>query len=392
MNSKLVLFLSLAFMTGCSKIASLIGAGDASADLGEGGVVTTSEAGPGKTAAKSTPPPTDLTSMRDPVEGAFTIGMPKGWQNRAYSARVFDIHSAVITTVSPDGSVLVYSGDPSLPQYWTPAHATPVHHDMTRFNPRMKIEAFVPATKYFPDYVQKKFGKLTDFKLISTEADPVAEAKMREAFAAAGMGASKPTAANVSFSYTDNGKPMRALVVGSTTDSGPFWIPTVSGIATTGEPKDYVDMLNAMGRSYVTDPSWQAEQTRKHQAQMAQIDEFGRQMTAQHQRNMAAIQASAQRHQQRMAAIQASNDASMKAFNDRMASSDAQHRAFLNYINDEHTVSAGGKSFQVDNSYQRYFVNKQNGTYVGGDVTMDPDKLRSMGLNPNDYEEAKIVR
>ncbi len=63
---------------------------------------------------------------------------------------MFDIHSTVATSVSPDGSALIFSGDPSIPQYWNPATATPVHHDITRAHPRMRIEAFVPATAYFP--------------------------------------------------------------------------------------------------------------------------------------------------------------------------------------------------------------------------------------------------
>jgi hypothetical protein len=83
----------------------------------------------------------------------------------------------------------------------------------------------------------------------------------------------------------------------------------------------------------------------------------------------------------------------MKSFNDRMASSDTQHRNFLNYVNEENTVvDPSGKTFQVDGSYQRYFIHKQTGTYVGGDSGTDIDKLRSLGLNPDDYEEAKIKK
>ena len=148
-----------------------------------------------------------------------------------------------------------------------------------------------------------------------------------------------------------------------------------------------------MGRSYQQNPAWQAEQNRKHQERMAQIQEFGRQMTAQHHRNMAAIQQSAQLHQQRMQAIWAQGDASMKSYYDRMASGDAQHRGFLNYINDENTVTApDGRTFQVDNGYQRYFMHKRERTYVGGDMRMDLDSLRSLGLNPGDYEEVKVQR
>jgi hypothetical protein len=345
-----------------------------------------------KTAPQSTPPTTDLVTMRDPVENAYTMGMPKGWHNRTYSARVFDIHSMVTTSVSPDGSVLIFSGDPSIPQYWSPAAATPVHYDMARTHPRMKIEPFVPATEYFPGYVKRKFGKLPDFKLLSTEADAQGAQKLRKRLADAGLRV-EPTVANVAFSYTDSGKPLNALIIGTTSDSGPFWIVTVTGITTSGDPKQYVPMIEAMGRSYQVNPDWQAAQNQKHQERMAQIQEFGRQMTAQHHRNMAAIQQSAQRHQQRMQAIWAQGDASMKSYEDRMASGDAQHRNFLNYINEENTVvGSNGKTSQVDGSYQRYFLHKRDRTYVGGDKGMDLDTLRSLGLNPNDYEEVKIQK
>ena len=343
-------------------------------------------------ARRSTPPTTDLVTVRDPVENGYTIGMPRGWHNRTYSARVDQIHSMVVTTVSPDGSVVIYSGDPSIPQYWSPHAATPITHDMARVNPRIRIEPFARATDYFPGYVQRKFGRLPGFRMLGTEPDPVAEGKIREKLAAAGV-QMLPTVANVTFSYLDGAKAMRALVIGSTMDSGPFWIVTVTGIATTGDPRAYVPMVEAMGRSHKINPQWQAEQNRIHQQRMAQIDQFGRDMTAQHHRNMNAIQQSAQRHQQRMQAIQAQGDASMKSFNERMASGDTRHRNFLNYVNEENTVvDPAGKTYQVDGSYQRYFLNKQNGTYVGGDIGMDLDKLRGLGLNPDDYQEVKIKK
>ncbi|MBX3232742.1 MAG: hypothetical protein KF837_35785 [Labilithrix sp.] len=360
----------------------------------EGGKATpaVSASASASAAPATTPPTTELETVKDPVEDAFTLGMPKGWQNRAYSARVFDVHSMVATAISPDGSVLLYFGDPGLPQYWSPAHATPVHREMQRFNPRMKIEPFVRATTYFPDYVKKKFGALPGFALEETAPDAEAEARSAQQFVEAGV-KMVPTAARVAFRYTDQGKPMRGLVLGSTVDSGPFWIATVSGIAAAGDPKPYLPMLDAMSRTHRMNPAWQAEQARKHQAQMAQIDAFGRQLQAQHQQNMAALQASAQRHQARMSAIHAQADANMAAYNARMASSDAQHRAFLNYINEERTVvDASGKTYQVDGSYDRYFFNKNNHTYVGGDTTTDLEKLRALGLNPNDYEEVKIER
>ncbi len=124
--------------------------------------------------------------------------------------------------------------------------------------------------------MKRKFGRLPQFKLAATEANPEAEARLREKFAAAGLQMA-PTVANVTYTYLDAGKPMRALVVGTTFDSGPFWIATVSGIATTGDPRAYLPMLDAMGRSFQVNPAWQAEQNRKHQERMAQIASLGRQ-------------------------------------------------------------------------------------------------------------------
>ncbi len=340
--------------------------------------------------SQSTPPTTDFVTVADPVENAFTLGMPRGWQNRTYSARVLDVHSMVATSISPDGSVVIYSGDPSIPQYWNPAAATPIQYQMAQGNPRMRIEPFVPAVQYFSGYVQRKFGRLPKFKLLGIKPNRDAEVKLRARFAEAGMQMA-PTVADVKFTYEDNGKPMRALVIGSTIDSGSFWMAQVSGITTSGDPQDYVPMLDAMGRSHKMNPQWQAQQNQLHQQRMAQIQMNTQQMTAQHQRNMAAIQQSAQAHQQRMQGIWSQNDASTKAFNDRMAAGDTQQRNFLNYINDENTVvNSAGQTYQVDNNYQRYFINKNDGTYVGGDIRMDADQLRTMGLNPDDYEEAKI--
>src|ERR1044072_1643414 len=361
-------------------------------DASSGGTGSgTDKSGEGKTASSSpTPPATEFVTVHDPVENAYQLDMPKGWLNRAYMARAYDVYTAVDTAVSPDGTVLTFNGDPSLPQYWNPDQATPIHYDMAKVHPKMKIEYYQPAEEYFPAYVQRKFGKLPDFQLVSQGIDQESTDKLNQKFRDAGVNM-QGSMARVKFTYTDNGRKMNSLIMGGTCDSGAFWIVTVCGISTTGEPEAYIPMLEAMEETRKMNPDWQMQQQQKHQAQMNQIAEFGRQMTAQHNRNMAWIQQSAQLHQQRMQAIWASNDASVQAFNDRMAAGDVQQQRFLNYINDENTVvTSSGTSMQVDNSYQRYYVNKNNNTYVGGDITMDQDKLRTLGLNPDDYTEAKI--
>lgn len=342
----------------------------------------------------STPPTTAFVTMRDPVEDMFSIGMPKGWTNRVYSVRVYDVNTMVSTAISPDGSVMIFMGDPSMPQYWSPGNQ--FAQQMAQYNKMLKIESFVPAEQYFPDYVKRKFGKLPGFKITAVSSDGAERQKLQRRFDNAGARV-HATVAEVDFSYDEGGKVRRVRIFGTSCDSGPFWGVTVAGIATTGNPDRYMPMVEAMGKTHKMNPAWQARQQERHQQAMAEIQRRSqiamRQMTERHNANMAWIQDSAQRHQARMDAIHAQGDASTRAFDQRMSSMDTTQRSFLNYINDENTVvGSGGKTYQVDNSYQRYFMNKTNHTYVGGDIRMDLDKLRQLGLNPDDYEEVKVRR
>ena len=134
-SSRLIL---LALSLGCSK-ANEVRATDPRPALAQAGPAQAPapDRAPAKLpkSQRTTPPTTDLVTMRDPVENAFTVGMPKGWKNQTYSARVTSIHSTVATSVSPDGSVVIFSGDPSIPQYWSPAAATPITYEMARVQP-----------------------------------------------------------------------------------------------------------------------------------------------------------------------------------------------------------------------------------------------------------------
>ncbi|MGV3619150.1 MAG: hypothetical protein ACO1SV_27810 [Fimbriimonas sp.] len=342
--------------------------------------------------SQPTTPTMEFVPVKDPVEQAYTVSLPKGWHNRAYMARTYDIYSMVDVSVSPNGSVLLFSGDPGMPQFYSPQAATEIHYAIAKNHPAMRIEPFQPATQFFPDYVRRKFGRLKDFKITGVVEDEALLRKNQKEFAQAGV-QGNITTAKVSFRYTDGGKPMRALILGGSVDFGAIWVATVTGITTTGDPERYLPMSRAIDGSRRISRAWQQKQNALHQQRMAQIQAFGDRMTAQHERNMAWIQSSAQRHQERMNAIHAQGDASMQRYYDRMASGDAQHRNFLNYINEENTVaSASGKTYQVDGSYQRYFMHKRTEKYVGGDTHTSIDDLRKLGLNPDDYEEVKIKK
>lgn len=326
---------------------------------------------------------TDLEMANDPVEGAFSVGVPRGWYNRAYSTRIHTIIHDVVICVSPNSDTVLFLGDPHITQYWNPQTANEFTRLMVQNNPAMKLESVRASDEFFTEYAAAKFGHLEGFKAEAPVASPDVEQQVQELLAQHSMQANVDVV-EIPFTYQEKGRAISALLIGQILDFGPFWIPNVAGISTTGNATDFRAMLLAIGKSKKTNPEWQAKQQALHEQRMAEIRQQG-------QRNMDWIQASAQRHQARMKALWAANDAGVRNFYERSAASDRQHQGFINSINGEHTVvNSSGKTWQVDNSYDKYYVNKSDNSYIGGDVRLDADEIRRRGLNPDDYEEVKI--
>ncbi len=325
------------------------------------------KAAPAKTAAFPS-----LVTIKDPVEGAFTVGVPKGWRSQAFLTRTYNIWRAVVNTMSPDGSTLIFFGDPHLPGFTIP---TPDYNPSNIFNginPLMRFSNYVPAQEFYPGYVQYKFGRLPGFRITSVVPDPVVLREMEQSARLRGMNA-QLEAVLVKFSYRDGNKPMNAILSGSTIWMGTIWTVNVGGITTTGDPMRFLNLYQSISRTMKNDPNWLNQENQKHNQRMAQLQQDS-------QNNMASISASNRAHEMRMKNIQDAGASSMKSWYDKQATSDATHRSFMNYINDEHTVVAGGKAFQVNNSHQNYFVNKNNNTYVGTQSGTTLDDLRQMGL------------
>lgn len=343
-------------------------------------------------ASAQTKPPTDTVELRDPVEDAYTVKLPKGWNNRTYSARAYDTHRMVSLTVSPNGDTVIFYGDPSLPNYYVPEYAHEMIHYFARVNPLMKIESYRPAKQFINDYTKQKFGQLSDFKLTKVEDDPATVKVAEEAFAKAGLNV-ELSAAKAQFTFTDKGTTMNAFVMLMIAFNGTGYTVDVGGISTNGNAKDFEPTLVAIRNSVKMNPKWQALQQQLHQQRMAEIEAHTQLMMRQHSENMALIQASAERHQQRMQAMWSANDASMASYWQKSAANDLQHQNFINFINDENTVvTSTGKTLQVQTGYEKYFWNKHNNSYVGGHGHWDMETLRKMGLNPDDYEEVKIKK
>lgn len=335
------------------------------------------------------PPTLNMVTVMDPVNNAFTVQVPEEWDNLVYSVLDGEIYRGVVNSMSPDGQTVLFVGDPRLPNYWNPDTANPITIANAEQSDMIELAYYDPAPQYFDAYITRKFGHLDDFSIIAAEQNPLVESRVYETHANVGLYLTQVDAVDIRFTYTDEaGNASDAIMTGVTLGMTEFWQADVWGVSTTGSADDYVDMLWTMATSKETNPAFAAEQQRKHEMEMEQHRQIQRGI----QDNMARMQASSNAHQQRMQSIWAANDANVSGFLDRMNSSDVQHRSFLNYINEENTVTtSGGNRMQVDNSYDRYWVNKYDGSYVGGDINFGGSSLSDLGLNPGDYEEATIV-
>ena len=81
-------------------------------------------------------------------------------------------------------------------------------------------------------------------------------------------------------------------------------------------------------------------------------------------------------------------DAAHQSRMDTSASDDA-HRRFINTLREERTVvDREGNTHQVADGYDCYFRRRSDGAWIG---TRDHRGLNEVpGVNPDDYDEAKI--
>ncbi|MGB3413399.1 MAG: hypothetical protein WBA28_01640 [Microbacteriaceae bacterium] len=338
--------------------------------------------------------PTTLTvTLRDPVEDAFTVDVPEGWDSVAYSTGQFDAHREVVSSVSPDGKTVLFMGDPKLPTYIEPSSMNPTIRAFEKMLDYYEASVYRAAENYFPDYVTRKFGELPDFVITSVESQPGTVQRLQQSFRDAGLQAPEAHAVDVRFDYTASGTLIHALIVGVTINYGSFWQVDVLGLSTNRNVEDYRPMLSAMSVSKQQNPEFMARFQENTRNSLAQIQAFGEQMTRQHNANMAWIQQSAAAHQTRMQAIWARGDAIMQNYYNRMDAMDHTQRDFLNYINEEETVSGGSTGTrQVATGASNYYVNKYDGSYIGGDINFGDTQIRQMGLNPSDYEQVTVVK
>ena len=330
----------------------------------------------------------------DPVERAFTIELPKGWKNDAYLKRNGLITHTIATSASPDGSAALFYGDPKMPHFVEPSSGLPSNPN----DPMMRLQSYTPAESFLPGYLKNRFGKLPGFQITTVSAEPELVQKNRDSAQKFGVSLTQLHSVSVAFDYKEGETVRHGKVYGTTYSIGIVWMASVAGIVSNDDPQRHKETLFHVLDSQKTLPEWKeqervaaADRQRQHERVMAQIALGTEQLKRNHQNNMGTLNGMAARHQLRMDAIHAAGDASMAAYKARDLASDNNHRGFLNYITEENTVgTSSGRTFQVENKYERYYINKNDSSYIGLKGGTSLNDLS--GVNPGDYEEAKVLR
>jgi hypothetical protein len=355
--------------------------------------------------------PERLVPVREPAEGAYTLWMPEGWANQAHLQREHGLNRIIATATRPDRGAMIHIGDPRLPLFMEPSpYLDPM---LAGFNPHICYQPFTPADRFFPDYVGRCFGPAPGFRLVSVDPTPGFHRLNLEA--AQGQPGAIVTTAAVAFEHAMEGRPMLCRLHGATIRAQVGWMVNlvISSAVDDLAAVDALALRVVASRKY--NPAWQAAQQRLHEQKMmlgAQQLQHIHAMTAMqaqgHQQRMAGIrafgQANTQMHHQRMAqsdamhgswlADQAQADSSHQAWMHQQHRDDAMQQARVNGIREEHTVAdAAGNTYQVAGHHERYYVNKRDDSYIGTGATVEQADLgRAHGVNPDDYEEVRIVR
>lgn len=381
-------------------------------DEQQGDPSTPSQGGPGRI---------ELMAVTDPVEGAFTVHLPVGWDVQARSVRPYGVHRVVVNARSPDGGTFLFFTDPQLPTFVEPAQAIPGMPPL----PLSQVSPYVPAEPFFVGYLQQRYRGAAGLRITAAEPAPALVQQVLQVAQERGRPVAVATAVRLSFTFQDQGKPVMGRLHGATFSTGGVWVADVSCALTTVamDPARWDDLLYGIARSLKSTPQWRQQQDQQHQQRMAQIDANHRsavqQMQAQHHSNMGWIQQSAQAHQQRMDTLHHSHDAQLQGWYAQQAGIDGGHRRFLNdltgvnaaaptadpggdfnhrrHLNliteQETVVAADGSTYQVEAGHQRYYKHKRDDSYLGTDSSVDVADLRArFGVNPDDYEEVRVKR
>ena len=211
------------------------------------------------------------SSFRDPTEGAFTLQVPAGWRVSGGMRRVtaLDLRPGV-QAVSPDGSIVLFFGDPSVQVFALPNALLAqmgVREGMIYPNtPNMTVARYQPGDVFARTWGARRIGSFCrQPEVRAARARPDAGRSIDMAFGAGGV-RSTIRAGEAVFACTLNGAPggayaFAATQLAETTGNGIWQAMVMAGfVARSDRVRDASRLLDQMVGSYAYDPTWMRRQ------------------------------------------------------------------------------------------------------------------------------------
>ena len=260
--------------------------------------------------SQSVRPAADWVVVRDTMENAFSIEVPKGWKIGGGAYRLGANNPRfVIDMTSPDGHTNLRVGDSAVPAFTVPNPGAP---EGTRYSTGVDwgISARYLAGKDFAaTYAQGRFhGTCQELQLKSSNPLPPVLVPERQVIASTPQGdvVNTTTAGEALFRCVSNGQEFAAYVWAETTlTSSNFsairnWAVTglVSMVAPRAQAAQAIHMLDHSARSFTLSPDWMGRQAALSRQSTAQILQQAQQNMAAEQQRFQRLDA--ERHRQSM--------------------------------------------------------------------------------------------
>lgn len=332
-----------------------------------------------------------FVTMTDPKENAFSIDLPKGWNNMVGLERVGTETRNCGVSVSPDNKTRIFFGDPSIPAFTKPMPQIGLYEGYNSGDPLSQVRNFIPAEKFYSDYVRNAFGRNADFKIVSVSPDREVEQKYRQAFQSMGGGTDQMGVhtASVVFEYTINNEPFKGKLLGVSVEGPMSWNTDLNGFTTPASQYEVTErMIKVISDSFKTNPQWREQQNQafaqRMQNQQQQSNAQMQQMTAAHNQRMADMNNNWNAHQQRMGNLQQSYDQQNQSWQNQQNSIDNQHKRTIDGIREEQLVrGSNGQYGKVESGYNNYYVNPNTNQYFGTN-----SELQTVPQNYEQWQQA----
>jgi hypothetical protein len=237
-----------------------------------------------KDAGASGAPAINFVGWNDPHEGAFSVGVPQGWQviGGAYRLTATDVRYG-LTMVSPDGQVRVRVSDPNIPIYTQPTQMLAAAglreggYHLLGDGTKLEIRRYIPGQQYAYSYVDAAVRPLCgEMRITANNARPDLAATFTQVARNEGAATAQLTGGDAVFTCTLNGEAMQGKCIAVTAllapGTSPMWaVYRLYGyIAAPGRLDDAVRVVTEAVTSWKFNPQWEAQQRKTATAAVQQ--------------------------------------------------------------------------------------------------------------------------